>query len=284
MDDLAAPGTIRATLNYLAPDSPAVNRRFIARNLGKEFNTGLYRPYPVTIRNARAAAEPPTLDGMGFTLAPHVSAVRDFRDAAEVDRVYPDEVSALVKRLTGADVVLPSGWLLRTSGETSAALQPPAADVHVDLFPDRVAPRVAAMARDAGIERWSRVIFSSLWRAFSPPPQDWPLALCDGRSVADDEGVPNTMVLCDTLPEGDAIFAPIPGEEQMFAASVFPYSPRHRWWYYPDMTRDEAVLFKFFDSDHARAWRVPHTAFDHSAVPGARRRESIEFRTAAFFL
>jgi hypothetical protein len=50
------------------------------------------------------------------------------------------------------------------------------------------------------------------------------------------------------------------------------------------MTRDEILLLKFYDSDHSRAWRTPHTAFRDPTYPHARTRCSIEFRSFAFFL
>ena len=62
----------------------------------------------------------------------------------------------------------------------------------------------------------------------SAPPQDWPLAVCDGNSVDPDEGVKNTMVIVDALPESDAIPDELP-EEGLPAASVFHFSPTHRW-------------------------------------------------------
>ena len=40
----------------------------------------------------------------------------------------------------------------------------------------------------------------SVWRVFSPPPQDWPLALCDFRSVRDDEGLDNQLYFVDGIP------------------------------------------------------------------------------------
>ena len=49
------------------------------------------------------------------------------------------------------------------------------------------------------------------------------------------------------------------------------------------MYRDEALLFKFHDSDGAKARRVPHTAFRDASCPEGAVRESIEFRTVAFF-
>jgi hypothetical protein len=109
------------------------------------------------------------------------------------------------------------------------------------------------------------------------------LALCDYRSVGDEEGVPNVKVDVDELPEGDALFAPIEGEEEMAAATIFGHNPDHRWWYFPDMVRDEVVFIKFHDSDHSRAWRAPHTAFHDTSRPNAHVRESLEFRALAYF-
>ena len=63
------------------------------------------------------------------------------------------------------------------------------------------------------------------------------------------------------------------------------YNPRQRWYYFPDMRRDEALLIKGYDSRHdGRARFTPHTAFqDPHTLPGAPPRESIEVRTLAFF-
>jgi hypothetical protein len=130
---------------------------------------------------------------------------------------------------------------------------------------------------------FDRFIVFSLWRVLSPPPQDMPLALCEAASVGDEEGMSNTKVDVDTIPTGDALFAPIAGEEDMAAATIFHHSPRHRWWYYPDMTADEVILIKLHDSDHTRAWRCPHTAFLDRSRPDACERRSIEFRGIAYF-
>ncbi len=46
------------------------------------------------------------------------------------------------RRLAGADLVIPMGGMLRTSGQTSATMQPPAAEAHVD-FTQRCAERIA---------------------------------------------------------------------------------------------------------------------------------------------
>src|SRR3954466_15758277 len=86
-----APEAVETEIHYLVPTS-RINRRFWAP--GAELNTGVYSPYPVTIRNARLAAEPFTLDRHGFCLARHETAVTDWRDAAQIDAIYPGEVIA----------------------------------------------------------------------------------------------------------------------------------------------------------------------------------------------
>ena len=273
---------IETTIDYLIPTS-RINRRFWAP--GKEFNTGIYQPYPVTIRNARLAPEPFTLDTHGFCLSRQPSGITDFRDQAELKRDYPAEVDAITKALTGCDLVVPMGGQLRSPVISGAGIQPPAAEAHVD-FNTPSANRLAKALYDKaapGGPGYSRFIAFSLWRTFSDPPQDWPLALCEFGSIGDDDGVPNVKVDVDEIPEGDALFAPIEGEDQMMAATIFRHNPAHRWWYFPDMTADEVIFIKFHDSDHDRAWRAPHTAFHDIGRPDAHTRESYEFRAMAYF-
>jgi hypothetical protein len=271
---------VRAPLNYLLPGGPP-NRRFVAP--GAEINTGSYEPVMVGIADARPLAS--TLASHGFALLRHASAVADFGDADEVDRLYPTEIDALVRAATGAALTIPFGWMLRTSAAIDGGRQPPAADVHVDLTPDR-AERVARafLEREGlGDRTPSRFLITSLWRAFSPPPQDCPLALCAGFSVRDDEGVPNVMITVDALPDAATAIAPIADESRYPAASVFAWNPAHRWYYFPDMTDDEAVLITFYDSARGANWRVPHTAFTDPGADATCPRESIEFRSIAYW-
>jgi len=277
-----ASDVIDTSIAYLVPTS-RINRRFWAP--GSEYNTGVYDSYAVQIHNARLAPEPFSLDIQGFRLGHHDTAVTDFHDAEAVRTTYADEIVALATAWTGADFVVPMGGQVRSSGATSKTVQPPAAEAHVD-FDTSTAARIAKAIYDRsnpGGPGYDRFISFSLWRALSPPPQDWPLALCDFRSMNDDEGVPNVKVDVDEIPTGDALFAPIAGEDQMMAAAIFRHNPDHRWWYFPDMTRDEVIFIKFHDSDHSRAWRAPHTAFHDTTRPDAVQRESIEFRALAYF-
>ncbi len=276
-----AAAQVHATIDYLLPSS-RINRRFWAP--GKELNTGVYASYPVVIRNARLCG-PFTLDEHGFCLGRHATAISDWQNQYGPDSAYAAEVAQVVMRLCGADFVVPMGGMLRSSAQTSATVQPPAAEAHVDFTQacaGRIAERLYRNARP-GASGYRRFIAFSLWRALSPAPQDMPVALCEGRSVGDDEGTHNTKVDVPEIPTGDALYAPIEGEENMAAATIFHHSPAHRWWYFPDMHPEEVILIKFYDSDHSKAWRCPHTAFRDTSRPDAQARRSMEFRGMAYF-
>jgi len=287
--------TVEADISYLAQGS-FINRRFVAP--GKEVNTGKYELHRMQVRDARPIKDQFNLDSHGFVLAEQRSAVKNFFDNEEVEAVYPDEVTELVKRLTGADLVVPLGWMVRTSGDLArhqkqvvgyahkGGVQPPAADAHVDFMPERgeIMSRELYDQNFPGGKPFTRFIASSLWRCFSTPPQDWPLALCEGGSVSADEGTPNSLIIVDEIPDEETMLGEMTEEQTAITAAIFRYNPGHRWWYFSNMTRDEVLLFKFHDSDRSRAWRVPHTAFRDTSFADARLRESIEFRTMAYFL
>ena len=91
---------IHATIDYLVPTS-RINRRFWAP--GRELNTGVYAPYPVTIRNARLAG-PFTLDEHGFCLGRHHTEITDWQSNYGSDSAYAAQVAEVAARLSGADV------------------------------------------------------------------------------------------------------------------------------------------------------------------------------------
>ena len=273
---------VQASISYLKPTS-RINRRFWAP--GEEVNTGEYEPYSVIIRNAREAATPFTLDEHGFAIASYPTKLDDFENKEKISKIYDNEVKRAVMDMCGADHVTLMSGQLRTSGATSAIVQPPAAEAHVD-FNEYTSKKLAQMLYEKSAPEgpgYNRFIIFSLWRVLSDPPQDWPLALCEAASVNDDEGVSNTKVDVDEIPPYERRFDPIPGEEEMVAATIFFHNPDHRWWYFPDMTRDEVVFIKFHDSDHSHAWRTPHTAFHDASQEAPVTRVSYEMRGVAYF-
>jgi hypothetical protein len=270
-------------IGYLS-STVRTSRRFVGPR--GERHTDSFEPRRVKIYNGRPLQDRFSFDEQGFQLVRHPCSVSDFYDRTAVDTSYTDESVALVKALTGAELVVSLGWNLRSSGPISTdGVYPPSSDVHID-FSNACAQQVARRFYDAarpGGPGYSRSVFMGLWRPLTPPPQDWPFAVCDARTVDPNEGLAKPIVPVDVLPEGDAMFAPIAGEETLLATVVMPFNPAHRWWYFPNMTPDEAVLFKHHDSDRTRAWRVPHTSFRDTSFPDAGPRQSIEFRTVAYF-
>jgi hypothetical protein len=231
-------------------------------------------PVEMDIADARKGA--PTLDGAGFALLAHRSAVVDFADRATVEATYRPEIIELIGELSGADLVLVnSPGILRFSERSpdSGVLDNsrPARFAHVDVS-DTTARAFAERASPPG-KRVRRFVHFNVWRATSSPPQDVPLAVCDARSVA----------AADLL-AADAIFDK-PGEpEWSFEGLVLAHAAGHRWHWFPDMHRDEALVFKTHDSEPDRAHCVPHVAFDNGACPAqAPPRASIEMRALALW-
>lgn len=284
-----------ALVRYLGDDD-YVTRRYVSQ--GVEVNTGDYFDHEVGIRDGMPIRDHFTLDSHGFMIGKYATAIRDFHDKDEVNALYNAEVANAVKMLTGATFVVPQGWMIRTSGDLTArsqqkvenyqhvgGIQPPAGEAHIDYNPltgERAGERTYRAARPDG-PGFKRHVCFSFWRTFSPGPQDWPLAVMDGRSIIGDEMGNNTLFIVDEIPTGDALTAPVEGEDQMLAASIFRYRQQHRWWYFSNMAADDVLLFKFYDSDHSVTWRCPHTAFHDGTMPGAQIRESIEVRCTAFF-
>jgi hypothetical protein len=111
-----------------------------------------------------------------------------------------------------------------------------------------------------------------MWRAVTPPPQDIPLAVCDARTVEPDDEILIRSVSTERI---GVITHDTTG---------FRYNPRHRWYFYSEMTRDEVLIFKAHDTDPRRSRRVPHSAFTGPACPpGTPTRASVEFRGFALF-
>ena len=268
-----------ATIEYVSPGSRS-NLRYVGD--GREVNTGAFEPHQVFMHNARRASAPMTLETCGFELARHDSAV-DFYDDARAEAAYGAEVEPLLLELTGADRAVLFGarrrHLTRSQGEVLQA----ASDVHVDYAAEdsrRLGQALLGEEGRAGMP-YRRYMAVNIWRALSPPPQDRPLAICDATSVATQSGVPNALVQVTTMPAREEMLSEPPeGSRNGF---LFHFDPAHRWYYYPDMTTDEVVLFKLYDSLETGPWRCPHVSFADPSVKDAPPRESYEIRSFVYF-
>jgi hypothetical protein len=193
-----------------------------------------------------------------------------------VDAIYRQETVGLVAALSAADLVLVgSPGILRFSERSAKSgtldNSRPARFAHVDVS-DTTAAEFAHRAAPAD-RHVSRFVHYNIWRVISPPPQDVPLAVCDAR----------TVTAADLIP-ADAVFNAQDVPEWSFEGIVVAHHPAHRWHWYSDMNRDEALVFKTNDSDPKRAHCVPHVAFDNpQAGADAAPRASIEMRAIAYW-
>jgi hypothetical protein len=262
-----------AILNYLAPtaerprtyayEPPASEPKTNIRNVGVE----------VPIRDARPILGEITLDRHGFELVRHRSAVRDFYDDDEVKRIYYPEAERLLKAATGASRVFVFDHMTRRraiSGDgTGDGRRQPVTRVHVDHTARSGPQRVRDLLADEAEELLQgRVQIVNVWRPIKGPLLDAPLAVCDAASVEPNDLVPSDLVYPHRVGETYSV----------------TYRPSHRWFYFPNMRTDEALLLKCYDSKQdGRARFAPHTAFiDPNTPPDAPPRESIELRALVF--
>lgn len=230
----------------------------------------------VAIDDARAARTDLSIDREGFELRDSPTAVRDFRDKAEVLEVYYPEVAQLALSATGASRAFVFDHLVRKRepGQPGAlgrreGQRPGAAGrVHADFTFASARRRLEAelgAEQAAAVPRYSIV---NLWRSIRHPVLDAPLAVCDARTVARSD-----LVASD-------IFYP----ERTGEIYQVTYRAEHSWSYFSAMTRDEVLLFKQFDSAPQVACATPHAAFEHPHAPrDAPLRESIEIRCLLVF-
>jgi len=87
-----------------------------------------------------------------------------------------------------------------------------------------------------------------------------------------------------TLAPSDMIISERRAPGRIGQTYAIKYNPAHKWYWFPRMRREEALVFKTYDSQRDVARWTAHTAFeDPTSPPNARPRESIEIRTFAFF-
>jgi hypothetical protein len=247
-----------------------VNETFGPNNIRRK-TSGTQEVHPMEVRDARQGGF--TLDQNGFTFVEHQTAVRDFLDADELKRVYYPEVSRLIGTLAGAKRVHVFDHTLRSGNEAereAKLLREPVLSAHNDYTewsgPNRVRE---LLPEESEALLKSRFAIIQVWRAINQPIESNPLAIADAGSVAPD----------------DLLIAERRYPNRVGQTYRLKYNPRHRWFYFPRMRRDEALVFKVYDSaKDGRARFTPHTSFDDPTTPpGAPPRQSIEARALAFF-
>ena len=245
-------------------------------------------PVATTIRDARREDDT-GLETSGFGLFRRPSTVTDFFDHDEVMRVYYEECKALARELTGASATFTFDHLIREPGRQTSGggtdRKPTVTgeaqgggyigSAHMDYTDNSTWSDYLALYGERPPESTSRTISLNFWRGLSAVVDDYPLAVCDARSVRETD-------LFETVVYGYGAPNYSWHDIGIDTFSV-KFSPRQRWFYYPCMTPDEVLVLKAYDSAGVIGNACPHSAFANpQADPASPARRSIELRVLCF--
>jgi hypothetical protein len=249
-----------------------VNETFGPNNIRRR-TSGAWERHSMSVEDGRLHTGKLALDVNGFVLAEHKTRVQDFFAETQLKAVYYPEVEQLIKRVSGASRVVIFDHTLRSGDESEREqklVREPVLSAHNDYTEWSGPQRVREiMGDEAETLLKRRFAIIQVWRAINKPIESNPLALADARSIASE----------------DLLVAERRYPNRVGQTYRLKYNALHRWFYFPRMERDEAIVFKVYDSEKdGRARFTPHTSFEDATTPlGAPPRQSIEARAFAFF-
>ncbi|KAI0476241.1 hypothetical protein GGR56DRAFT_460402 [Xylariaceae sp. FL0804] len=265
------------------------------------------------VYDLRAADGEFTTDTGGFSVhrAPLAATERFLDDDEAVREVYyPDVEAILRKQLRGVKKVVIFDHTVRRR-LVEGAPRGPVQQVHVDQTPGAAATRVRRHVPDAAeaeslLAPGARYQIVNVWRPLAAPAADFPLAVLDWRSTLPEDFMPVDLLYpkeAAEAGEADAEWKKLARKEggtrevpegyevKGTTMGLMP-SDCHRFYYQKDMTPDEVLLLKCYDSwgegepagRPGIALNTPHSAFEDPATPaGAPGRQSIEVRCLVFY-
>jgi hypothetical protein len=266
---------VTAGLSYLAPTTERPYNFMFEPPPGTAQQNCEFRVSPVWIKDGRAMVSPPSIHVEGFELWDAPTTVTDFIDEDAIRTRYYAEAAELAKYVTGADHAhifdhqvrqREAGRPALTLGRQGDGSRPGAAGrIHNDYSERSGQKRFDNLPLDEKVRATAqRFAIVNIWRSIGGKIVDTPLAVCDARSVS-------VMDLVVT----DLLYRNRSGEMYLVQESS-----RHRWAYFSEMDRSEALVFKQYDSQvNGVARFTPHAAFDLPDIPpDAPLRQSIEIR------
>lgn len=238
-----------------------------------------YGAHRVSLTDMRGLApdRQPTLDVHGFEYAKQPTRFFEDGEAKITDEArlaeYCRELERFVQERLGAKRVFvfePPHFRKRLR-EVSYSV--PVTEVHIDVSEESARKLVRHFYPDECDELLSRryqVI--NIWRPLFDNLSDWPLALCDAR----------------TVDRGDLVETMSPYPFGFAHSWQLYFNPAHAWYFVDRQHKDEVLLFKSFDSEAAAGGMqgTPHAAVDIARVQNlsfVRKRESVEARVLVFY-
>ena len=215
-----------------------------------------------------------SLDQEGFKLIQHSSSVSDFYDDQCVQDQYYPEIKEVVLNESGAAFVQVLSHITRSEEQALQGNRLGAHRlVHNDFTSNLIKHGFFSALEQEGkydIEN-GRICIFNLWRRFDPDGLHAPLAVCDASSVTEADLIP-----ADLWNYG--------GGEGLLEICQSSHNPKHRWFYFPEMRREEVLMFKTYDSAMSPFMPTLHSAFDDPECPQkVSLRESIEVRVMCLY-
>lgn len=264
-----------ATLNFFVPNGEKPQVLMATDYTQENQRTGTFQDKQVKIYNGRMMEPVPTLENEGFELRTHVSNVRDFYNKDQITMRHYPEIIQFLKASTGATDVHIFDHTLRLQDIDKRNAHDTRGPVHVlhNDYTEKSGPqRITDLLPPERAQKFlsGRFALVNVWRSIGPDVQRLPLAVANARFMAKADFVATDMVYSDRI-----------GEIYQVASNA-----SQRWTYFPNMTREEVLLLKCFDSTFdGRARYTAHGAFEDPNVSSdIPPRESIEIRTLLSFV
>lgn len=271
--DLNQPDFVESEIDYAVASGSRIILRPSQPGGKSGERDGDFQKRAVRIKNGRPLLGSLSLDRQGFDIVAAETKVDNFYDQDQIENLYNPEVESLIKAATGCRrvVVFDHTWRIDDPEErVKRQVREPVQGAHNDYTTESAPQRVRdIMGDEAEALLEKRFAIVNVWRSTGGPVETMPLAICDARSVSSD----------------DLITAERRAVDRVGYTFRLAHNDNHKWYYFPLMQFDEAMLIKSYDSQEDGVARfTPHTAFvDPTTKPDAQPRQSIETRAFAFF-
>ena len=265
---------IKATINYSLDNGAPLDYYFYEPNSAIKLNPPGTDLRELKILNGWSKVNEFSHDREGFELKPIDNSFDQFDDLDAVKKSFYPLIIRFVKMHTQAKRVEVFDHTIRKPMSEDLKYQTDTQRPIVQLahsdYTSKSAPQRVREVFPVDAEQLirRRIAFFNVWKPLYRTVEEFPLAMCDETTSVEEDKLKMELKYSDRTGE---IF-------------VLRYSPTHRWYYFPKMEPDQALLLKTYESEPNRASSMIHTAFEDPSSPiNAPTRESIEVRTMAFF-
>ena len=266
---LNQPETVTTDVRYLAERwRGSIERPRILDGKSRRANT---EKHGVSVVNARFQGQPKRIDKNGFELVNFKSPISRFDQDDLIKQTYYPAVANLVKVRMGASEVYVTHHLIRTEDKADFN-KAYARFVHCDYDLKTARQKSFNLLKDKGKNpsqyEHAQFAWYNTWQPFDNPVYHNPLALLDAETIESEDIV-------------SYLYA---GNGKDFESSIPLFNPNHVFYYYAEMTTEEALIIKQQDTREGYAPVAPHTSFvDPTSDDSAPPRRSIEVRMMAVF-